>query len=174
MLQPRNLTLMVRMHQVSLPPFAIRPPNPQDQIPARHQLVRAQNIQPILNINLIINHRILKRQRQHPLLLQVRLMDSRKTSRNHRHAAQESWLESGVLATGAFAVVPVADDAPSGYRVAVGFGDFRDSGDGVGGEVDSFATEGFGSGPDGALGAGEQVVGDVFEVAAVSVPWSRW
>lgn len=73
-----------------------------------------------------------------------------------------------MLAAGSLAVVPVADDAPSDAGVAVGFGDFRDWGDGVGEEVENFAVEG--AGAEGAFGAGEEVVGDVGEVAAVFVP----
>jgi hypothetical protein len=73
-----------------------------------------------------------------------------------------------VLAAGSFAVVPVAEDTPSDAGVFVGFRDFRDGGDGVCEEVESLAAEGFGV--EGALGAGEEVVGDVFEVAAVFVP----
>jgi hypothetical protein len=124
--QPSNLTLMIRMHQLRLPTPTIRPPHPQNQIPPRLNLIRANNIHLIPNTNLIIHRSILKSNSKHPLLLQIRLMDPRKTPRNHRHAAQEPRLERSVLAAGSFAVVPVADDAPSDAGVSVGFRDFRD------------------------------------------------
>ena len=73
-----------------------------------------------------------------------------------------------MLATGSFAVVPVANDAPSDAGVFVGLCDFWDWSDGVCEEVESFAAEG--SGAEGAFGAGEEIVGDVLEVASVFVP----
>lgn len=73
-----------------------------------------------------------------------------------------------MLAARSLAVVPVADDAPSDAGVAVGFRDVGDWSDGVGEEVESFAAEGLRA--EGAFGAGEEVVGDVGEVAAVFVP----
>jgi hypothetical protein len=73
-----------------------------------------------------------------------------------------------VLTAGSFAVVPVADDAPSNAGVSVGFGDVRDWSEGVCEEVESFAAEGFGV--EGAFCAGEEVVGDVLEVTTVFVP----
>ena len=73
-----------------------------------------------------------------------------------------------MLAAGSFAIVPVADDAPFDTGVFVGFRDGRDCSDGVCEEVESFAAER--SGAEGAFGAGEEVVGDVFEVATVFVP----
>ena len=97
-------------------------------------------------------------------------MNARKTPRDYRHAAQEPRLERGVLAAGSFAVVPVADDAPSDAGVSVGFRDFRDCSDGVCEEVESLAANRFAA--EGAFGTGEEVVGDVLEVPAVSVPWA--
>jgi hypothetical protein len=73
-----------------------------------------------------------------------------------------------VLAAGSLAVVPVADEAPSDTGVAVGFRDFWDWSDGVGKEIKSFAAESLGA--EDAFGAGQEVVGDVFEVTAVFVP----
>lgn len=73
-----------------------------------------------------------------------------------------------MLAAGSFAVVPVADDAPSDAGVSVGFRDFRDRGDRVCEEVESLAAKGFGA--EGTFSAGEEVVGDVLEVPAVFVP----
>ena len=75
-----------------------------------------------------------------------------------------------MLTTGSFAVVPVADDAPPDAGVSVRLRDFGHHGDGVGDEIESFAAEDFGS--DVAFCAGEEVVGDIFEVAAVLVPWA--
>ena len=95
-------------------------------------------------------------------------MDACKAARNNCYTSQETRLERSVLTTGSFAVVPVADDAPSDAGVFVGFRVLRDGGDGVCEEVESFAAED--SGAEGAFGAGEEVVGDVFEVAAVFVP----
>jgi hypothetical protein len=152
MLQPRDLTLMVGVHQLCLPPLAIRSPDPQYQTPTRLQLVCAQNIQPIINVDPIILRRIRKRKRKHSLLLQICLMNPRKTARDNRYAAQESRLERSVLATRSFAVVPVADDAPSDAGASIIFCDFRNSGDSVGDKDESFAADGLGA--DGALCAG--------------------
>lgn len=75
-----------------------------------------------------------------------------------------------MLAARAFAIVPVADYAPSDSGVAVRFGDFGDgSYCSAGEEVGCFAAA-EGSRVDYAFCGGEQVVGDVFEVAAVFVP----
>jgi hypothetical protein len=73
-----------------------------------------------------------------------------------------------VLAAGSFAVVPVADDAPSDAGVSVGFRNFRDCSDGVCEEIESLAAKI--SRAEGAFGAGKEVVGDVLEVPAVFVP----
>jgi hypothetical protein len=86
-------------------------------------------------------------------------MNSRKAPCNHRHASEKSRLQGGVLAAGAFAVVPVADDAPSYARVPVLFRDFgdciNDAREGVEGvSADRVAAvEG--------LCAGEQIAGDI-------------
>lgn len=159
---------MITVHQLRLPTPPIRLPHLQNQVLPRFNLIRTNNVQLVLNPNLIIHRSILESHRKHPLLLQIRLVNARETPRNHRHPTQEPRLERGVLAAGSLAVVPVADDAPSDAGVSVGFRDFRDCGDGVCEEVESLAAES--SGAERAFGAGEEVVGDVFEVAAVFVP----
>lgn len=77
-----------------------------------------------------------------------------------------------MLAARALAVVPVADYAPTDSGVPVGFGDVGDGSYGsVGEEVGGFAAaERLRVEGDDAFGGREEVVGDVFEVAAVFVP----
>jgi hypothetical protein len=124
--QPRDLTFMVCMGQVSLPLRAVQSPHLQDQAHAWLEVVSAQDVQLVFDVNIIIRRRIGERQRKHPLLLEVRLMNPRKAPCNHRHPSEESRLQSGVLAAGTFAVVPVADNAPSYACVPVLFCDFGD------------------------------------------------
>ena len=84
-----------------------------------------------------------------------------------------------MLAAGAFAVVPVADDAPFDAGRFVGLGNGGDGVEGVGQEVEGLAAGGsgfvfiFGVTEGGAFGAGEEVGGDVGEVAAIFVPGAR-
>ena len=159
---------MICMHQLCLPRRSIRPPYAQCKVHTRLQLISTEHIQPVLNPNPIISRRIRERKRQHPLLLQVRLMDACKAAGNHSDTREISGLERGVFAAGAFAVVPVAEDAPFDACVAVGFGDGGDGVEGLRQGVESLAAEV--SGADSCLGAGKEVVRDVLEVATVFVP----
>lgn len=83
-------------------------------------------------------------------------MNPRKTPRNNSDSSKKSWFECGVLAAGAFAVVPVADDAPSDACVAVAFSDSRNGVEGLCQEIDSLAAEGLGV--DTGFCAGKEVV----------------
>jgi len=73
-----------------------------------------------------------------------------------------------VLAAGALAVVPVADDAPCDSCVPVRLCDYRDCVDGLRDSVEGLATQSLRV--DCGFCAREQVVGDVLEVASVFVP----
>jgi hypothetical protein len=95
-------------------------------------------------------------------------MNARKATCNHGDTPEESRFKRGMLAAGAFAVVPIADDAPSDTRVPVLLRDLGYSVDDIREGVECVtadrvaAVEG--------LCAGEEVVRDVPEVAAVFVP----
>ena len=73
-----------------------------------------------------------------------------------------------MLPAGAFAVVPIPDNAPSDSCVAVRLRDRGDGVDGSRGEVEGLSAERLGA--DGALCAGQEIVGDVLQMAAVFVP----
>lgn len=62
---------------------------------------------------LIVIGRIGEGQRQHALLLQVRLVDARKRLDNDRPAAQMTGLQSGVLSRRTLTVVLIADRHPA-------------------------------------------------------------
>ena len=159
---------MVRMNKLRLPLRPIHLPHPQDTVLPGLQLVGSQDVQLILDPNGIVSRGIGERQREHPLLLEVGLVDACKAAGYHGHSSEISRLQRGVLAAGALAVVPVAEDAPSHACIAVALCDSRDGIDGSGGEVEGLAAESLGV--DGGFCAGEEVVGDVGKVAAVFVP----
>jgi hypothetical protein len=92
----------------------------QRQILPRRKLLQPNNIHLIARPHLIIIRRIRKRQRKHTLLLQIRLVDPRKRAHDDRETAEESRLQRGMLAGGAFTVVVVTDDDPFDALVAVG------------------------------------------------------
>ena len=89
------------------------------QILPWRKALEPQNINLVIRLNLIIICRVHKRQRQHALLLQVRLVDTRKRADNDSEATEIAWLERGVLTGGTFAVVMVADDDPFDAVVTV-------------------------------------------------------
>ena len=74
--------------------------------------------------DVVVVCRVLERQRQQSLLLQVRLMDARKAPGNHCHTSQKARREGGVLAAAALAIVMVADDDPLDPVGFVGPGNF--------------------------------------------------
>lgn len=166
--QPRNLALMVRMNKLRLPLRPIHLPHPQDTVLPGLQLVGSQDIQLVLDFDVIVSRGIGERQREHSLLLEVGLVNAGKAAGYHGHSTEISRLQCGVLAAGALAIVPVAEDAPSDACIAVALCDSRDCIDCLCGEVESLAAESLGV--DGGFCAGEEVVRDVLEVAAVFVP----
>jgi len=102
------------------------------------------------------------------LLLEVGLVDARKAARNHGHSPKEPRLQRGVLAAGALAVVPVADDAPCDSCVPVRFRDGGDCVDSLRDGVEGLAAQNLKV--DSGFCAREQVVRDVLKVASVFVP----
>lgn len=91
MQQPWNLARMISMHQPSLPNRPIHLRDTQGQTFARPQVVGTKNIQRVLNLDVIIGRWLRERKRQHPLLLQIRLVDARETASYHRHPTEKSW-----------------------------------------------------------------------------------
>lgn len=142
MQQPRYLPLMIRMIQQCRPNLSIPPHNPHNKLLPRLHLLDPQHADLICRLDAIVRRGIGKRKRQHPLLLQIRLVDAREAFCNDGHAAQVARLQRRVFAARAFAVVGVADDAPSQPRVAVGFGNLRDWGDVVVEDVRGCASGG--------------------------------
>lgn len=99
-------------------------------------------------------------------------MDTGERVGYDRHATQVARLECGVFARRAFAVVVLTDDDPANVRTLVIFGDFRDGEDSWGwggGEIPSVTTVGCAR-EEGVFGTDEEVVGDIFEMAAVIIP----
>lgn len=150
---------MVAMIQVRLPLLAARFPDLQNQILASLQVVRAENIQLIVDGDVVVLRRVCECESEHALLLQVRFVDASKAARDHCHASKVSRLQRRVLTAGSFAIVPVADDAPPDACVAVEFCHFGHRGDGVGDEVESLSAKRLGRYV--AFCACEEVVGYV-------------
>jgi hypothetical protein len=170
MLQPRDLACMVRVDQLCRPLRAIWLRHLQKQIHTRLQLISADDVQPVINTKIIVSCGIGERKRKHSLLLEVGLVDARKAAGYHGHSSEISRLQCSVLAAGALAVVPVADDAPSNACVAVALCDSGHHIYDLRGEVESLSAKLLRA--DAGLCAGEKVVGDVLQVAAVFVPWA--
>jgi len=93
------------------------------QILAGRKTFKAHNINFIRALNPVIILRVGKRQRQHTLLLQIRLMDTRKAPHDDSQPAEETGFERRVLTGRALSVVVVADDDPLDPCVAVLCGD---------------------------------------------------
>jgi hypothetical protein len=160
MSQPRDLPIVIRMYQLRLPPRTARFPHLQSQVHARLEVVSTQNVQLVFDLDIVIGRRVGERKREHPLFLEVGLVDARKAARYNGHSAEKSGLQRGVLAAGAFAVVPVAEDAPSDACGSVSLCDSGHHVDVLCGEVESLSAKC--PRADGGFCAGEEVVGDVF------------
>ena len=78
--------------------------------------------------------RVLERQCQQSLLLQVRLMDARKAPGNDCHTPQKARREGSVLAAAALAIVMVTDDDPLDPVGFVRPGNFGDGQPGLSGQ----------------------------------------
>src|SRR5262249_5272755 len=74
----------------------------------------------------VIVRRVLKRQGQESLLLEIRLVDAGEAPRDHGRPAEEPWRESGVLAAAPLAIVVVAHDDPFDPLGLVVPGNIRD------------------------------------------------
>ena len=99
----------------------------QRQVLARRDALEAEDVDLVARPHLLVVRGVDERQREHALLLQVRLVDARERARDDREPAEEARLERGVLARGALAVVVVADDDPLDAVVAVPGGGLRDA-----------------------------------------------
>ena len=99
----------------------------QRQILARRKRLQPKNINLITRSNLIIILRINKRQRQHPLFLQIRFMDTSKRSSDNRQSTEESRFKCSVFTRWTFTVVVVSDDNPFDTLVTVLSSDLRNS-----------------------------------------------
>lgn len=84
----------------------------QRQVLAGRKRLQTKDVHTVVRADLLVVLRVRKRQREHALLLQVRLVDTREGPDDDREAAEEARLERSVLARGALAVVRVADDDP--------------------------------------------------------------
>src|SRR5207245_158556 len=82
-----------------------------DGLPGRHA-GQTEEAHPVVFADAIVVGRVLERQGQQSLLLQVRLVDPREAARDDGRAIQETRREGGVLTATAFPVVRVADDDP--------------------------------------------------------------
>ena len=98
---------------------AIRMLQHERQVLARRERLEANDIDLVVRPHLVVVRGVHERQREHALLLEIRLVDTRERARDDREAAEEARLERGVLAGGPLAVVVVADDDPLDAVVAV-------------------------------------------------------
>ncbi|EKG17252.1 hypothetical protein MPH_05542 [Macrophomina phaseolina MS6] len=172
-LQPRNLTLVIRMIQLRLPHTPISSPHPHCQLLTRLDFVNSQNIHSIIHPNPAISLIVRKGQRKHPLLLQISLMDAREAIRHDGYTVQVARLERRVFTAGSFAVIILANDAPADARRLVLLGHFGHGSGRMGraSEVNGVAAaDGRVVEEEGVFGADEKVVGDIFKMAAVVIP----
>ena len=98
----------------------------QRQILPRRKAFQTQNVNAIARLNLVVIRRVSKRQRQHALLLQIRLVDPGERADDDGQTAEVPWLERSVFTRGAFSVVVVPDHDPFDALVPVVGGGLRD------------------------------------------------
>ena len=94
----------------------------------RHRLIRghlgqAPHRDAVVLAYALVVGRVGERQRQHPLLLEVGLVDAGEAAGQGQHAAPEPGLHGGVLPAGALAGVGVADEHPAQAGLVVLPGD---------------------------------------------------
>lgn len=115
------------MRKLDLLRTPILPLQHHRQIPPRRKTLQALNRHLIARPHLLIIVRVRKREREHALFLQVRLVDTRERADDDGETAEEARFECGVLTGGTFTVVVVTDDDPFDALVTVLRGDLRDT-----------------------------------------------
>src|SRR5438105_3222185 len=136
----------------------------------RRQAPEAGDAHPVGLAEAVVVGGIRKRQRQDPLLLQVRLVDAREAPRDHRPAAEVPRRHRRVLAARALAVVLVADHHPADAPRLVVTGDLGERHAPLARQqVESLAR----LAGERVDGAEEHVVADAVEMAAVQEPAAR-
>src|SRR5262245_33890376 len=140
--------------------------------PERHRLARLEGRQPddrhaVVLLDPIVVLGVAERQREHPLLLEVGLVDAGEAADQHRHAAEVARRHRGMLAARALTVVLVADGEP---RLALGLQVTRGLREWLAGlpgqrieALAGLASEGVGR-------AQEHVVADLVQVTAEAQP----
>ena len=98
----------------------------QRQVLPRREAVQAQNVNAIARLNLVVIRRVSERQRQHALLLQIRLVDPGERADDDGQTAEVPWLERSVFTRGALSVVVVPDHDPFDALVPVVGSGLRD------------------------------------------------
>src|SRR5688572_20835029 len=131
------------------------------------QARQADQAQAVVLADPVVVGRILERQREQPLLLEVRLVDAGEAARDDGGAAQQARAEGGVLAARALAVVLVADHDPLHALAAVVL---RDGGDGLRGLAGEHVLALAGLAGVGVDRPHERVLAELLEVTPVAEP----
>lgn len=126
-LEPLNLALVEGVRELDLLLRTITVLNTKRQVLAGRKRLQTKDVHTVVRADLLIVLRVRERQREHALLLQVRLVDTREGPDDDREAAEEARLECSVLTRGALAVVRVADDDPLDALLPVLGRDLRDT-----------------------------------------------
>lgn len=79
----------------------------QRQVLPLGKLCQSDDIHTIIGPDLVVVFRVGKRESEHALLLEVRLVDTRERAHDDGESAEEARFEGSVFARGAFAVVVV-------------------------------------------------------------------
>lgn len=126
-LEPFNLALVEGVRELDLLFRSVAVLDTKRQVLAGRKRLKTKDIHTVVGADLLVVLRVRERQREHALLLQVRLVDAREGPDDDREATEEARLERSVLARGALAVVRVADDDPLDALLPVLGRDLRDT-----------------------------------------------
>lgn len=165
-LEPLNLALVERVRERDLLLGPVRVLEHERQVLAGRERLEAEDVDLVVRARLVVVRGVDEREREHALLLEVRLVDTRERAGDDREAAEESRLERGVLAGGALTVVVVTDDDPFDAVVTVVgrcLGDAAEFASDLVLDLVGLAVLGVDS-------ADQTVLGDVLEVATVLQP----
>ena len=124
-LEPLDLALVEGVRERDVFLSAVGVLDAEREVLAGREGLEAEDRNTVVGADLVVVGGVGEGEREHTLLLQVRLVDARKRACDDRQPAQEARLERSVLARRALAVVVVADDDPLDAVVAVVRRDLR-------------------------------------------------
>ena len=118
-LEPLDLALVETVCKRNLLLRAIAVLEHEREVLTGRKRLEAEDIDPVIRADLLVVGGIGEREREHTLLLQVRLVDTGEGAGDDSKTTEEAGLESGVLTRRTLTVVVVTDDDPLDAVVTV-------------------------------------------------------